>query len=292
VTQQEPPASEIQDAMEAVPESKLRAWVERISLPRHALLQAEANRECARWITEQFQELGYRVEIQGPYGNVVALPQTTAPEMTVVGAHYDTVSQTPGADDNASAVAAMLGCAEVMAKFAPHEPVCYVAFNSEEDGMLGSANFVKAFLEEVELKVSQAHILEMVGYCSNAPGSQSLPTSLPIQLPDRGDFLGLLANKPSGELMDSILLTGKTYLPSFSVMGLEVVAGAESVFPVLGRSDHLPFWQNNIPAVMWTDTAEFRNPHYHRETDTPDTLDYAFLRKVTQLLVADIAQGI
>ena len=91
--------------------------------------------------------------------------------------------------------------------------------------------------------------------------------------------------------MDSILLGANTYLPEFSVMGLEVIAGAEKAFPVLARSDHLPFWQNNIPAVMWTDTAEFRNPNYHQKSDTPDTLDYAFLRKVTQLLVANLAQG-
>ncbi|WP_202796848.1 M28 family peptidase [Pedosphaera parvula] len=277
--------------MEAISEQKLRTWVERISVPRHALLQPEANRECARWLVAQFQEWGYNVEIEGRYGNVVALPKTTAPEMTIVGAHYDSVSQSPGADDNASALAAMLGCAEVMSKFGPHEPVCYVAFNGEEDGMVGSTDFVKAFLQEVELRVNQAHILEMVGYASSAPVSQRLPTGLPIQLPDRGDFLGLLANKSSGTLMDSILLGAKTYLPEFSVMGLEVVPGAEQLFPVLARSDHLPFWKNNIPTVMWTDTAEFRNSNYHQKSDTPDTLNYEFLKRVTQLLVACVAQG-
>jgi Zn-dependent M28 family amino/carboxypeptidase len=291
VTPQTPPAPEIKQAIAAVSEQKLRTWVERVAVPRHSLLQPEANRECARWLVSQFQEWGYNVEIEGEYGNVVAIPKTNAPELTVIGAHYDSVSLSPGADDNASAVAAMLGCAEVMAKFAPHEPVCYVAFNGEEDGMVGSTDFVRNFLNEVELRINQAHILEMVGYASSAPGTQRLPTGLPIQLPDRGDFLGLLSNKSSGDVMDSILLGAREYLPEFSVMGLEVAEGAEVLLPVLARSDHLPFWKNNIPAVMWTDTADFRNPHYHQKTDTPDTLDYTFLTRVTQLLVAYAAQG-
>jgi hypothetical protein len=72
------------------------------------------------------------------------------------------------------------------------------------------------------------------------------------------------------------------------VLGLKVYLGIEKYFPVLGRSDHAPFWKAGLPALMWTDTSEFRNPHYHQTTDTPDTLDYAFLRRVTQLLVAAV----
>ena len=86
--------------------------------------------------------------------------------------------------------------------------------------------------------------------------------------------------------MDSILSQARTYLPEFNVIGLEVEAGAEMAFPVLASSDHVPFWQKEISSVMWTDTAEFRNPNYHRATDTPETLDYGFLSLVTQLLVA------
>ena len=68
--------------------------------------------------------------------------------------------------------------------------------------------------------------------------------------------------------------------------GLKVYFGVEQSLPVLGRSDHEPFWKAGIPAVMWTDTAEFRNPHYHQRSDTPETLDYGFLRAVTQVLAA------
>ncbi|MDB6122949.1 MAG: Peptidase [Pedosphaera sp.] len=276
--------------MDAVSLQQLRSWVDRISVPRHALLQAEANRAFARWLVEQFEAWGYAVQLQGIYGNVVALPRNMASEIVLVGAHYDSVPQSPGADDNGSAVAAMLGCAEVIAKFASQTPVGFVAFNCEEDGMVGSADFVDSYLSRAEFTVGAVHILEMVGFASSKPGSQRLPTGLPIQIPDRGDFLGLLANKKSGVLMDSILSEAKGCLPKFPVVGLEVVVGAEKLFPVLARSDHLPFWNCNIPTVMWTDTSEFRNPHYHQKTDTPETLDYDFLRHVTQLLVATVAR--
>jgi len=90
-------------------------------------------------------------------------------------------------------------------------------------------------------------------------------------------------------MMEAILKGARTYVPGLKVMALEVVPGAERVFPVLARSDHVPFWRRNISSVMWTDTSEFRNPHYHQPTDTPDTLDYDFLLRVTQVLAACLA---
>ncbi len=255
-------------------------------MPRHFEAQPTENQATAKWLAEQFAEWGYDVRRQGQYNNVLASPRRVASQMTLIAAHYDSQPETPGADDNGSAVAAMLVCAETVAKFAPETPVCFAAFNCEEDGMLGSADFVEQFLPGANFKISETHILEMVGYASYKPGSQRLPTGLPIALPDKGDFLGILANGHSGGMMESILSRARTYLPEFSVMALEVVPGAERLFPVLARSDHLPFWQRNIPAVMWTDTSEFRNANYHQPTDTPETLDYGFLLLVTQLLTA------
>ena len=152
--------------------------------------------------------------------------------------------------------------------------------------MLGSADFVEKFLPKAAFKVRAAHILEMVGFASYQNGSQRVPSGLPIKIPSVGDFLGLLANQTSGPALSAILKQARIYLPEFNVIGLEVAAGAEQVFPVLARSDHVPFWKQEIPAVMWTDTSEFRNPHYHLATDTPQTLDYGFLLLVTQLLIA------
>ena len=102
--------------------------------------------------------------------------------------------------------------------------------------------------------------------------------------------MGLLASHPSARALEFILQQARTYLPALTVLGLEVPVGIEKAFPVLARSDHVPFWHAGVPAVMWTDTSEFRNPNYHRPTDTPDTLDYAFLTQVAQLLIASVAE--
>jgi Zn-dependent M28 family amino/carboxypeptidase len=169
-------------------------------------------------------------------------------------------------------------------------PVVFVAFNCEEDGLKGSQDFVKNYLSTARFDVQCAHILEMVGYASSEPGSQRVPNGLPIKIGDKGDFLGLLANGRSSEAMDFVIRRTRSYVPELPVMGLNVKLGLEKYFPVLSRSDHAPFWDRNIPAVMWTDTSEFRNHNYHRDTDTPHTLNYRFLRQVTQLLTACVIQ--
>lgn len=264
----------------------LREWVERISKPRHFIMEKAENEAVRNWLADIFAGMGYRVERQGEYANIVAMPEGLGKEAILVGAHYDSVPNCPGADDNGSAVAAMLGCAAACSLWRPVLQVIFVAFNCEEDGLLGSREFVTEFLPSANFKVRCAHVLEMVGYASSEPGSQRVPPGLPIQLSDKGDFLGLLANGLSTPSMDLALQRAGSYVPELPVTGLSVKLGLEKYFPVLTRSDHAPFWAQNIPSVMWTDTSEFRNHHYHRPTDTPETLNYEFLRTVTQLLTA------
>ena len=285
------PLAAIKRAMDAVSRSLLREIVDVVAIPRHYELEPENNRLTGHWIARQLRSYGYETHFHGEYANVVALAPgysvgAASQSQILVGAHYDSVPGCSGADDNASAVAAMLACAKVLAEHAPESPVCFVSFNREEDGLLGSADFVERILLGKSFAVREAHILEMVGYCDHRPASQSIPTGLPIQIPDRGDFLGILANKESTAVASAILRMAKTYRPDFPVLSLKVYGGIEKLVPVFGRSDHAPFWKADIPAVMWTDTSEFRNHHYHRKTDTPDTLDYDFLRAVTQILIA------
>jgi hypothetical protein len=276
--------------LETITGTQLRSWVERISVPRHFGAEPEQNRATADWLCGLFDSMGLRVERQGEYSNIVALPETSFKEAILVGAHYDSVPMCPGADDNGSAVAAMLGCAAACSLWRPVLPVVFVAFNREEDGLRGSRDFVESYLPEAAFGVRCAHILEMVGFASSASGSQRVPTALPIKMSDKGDFLGLLANGRSAEAMNFVLRHAGTYVPELPVTGLNVKLGLEKHFPVLSRSDHAPFWARKIPAVMWTDTSEFRNHNYHRHTDTPDTLNYRFLRHVTQLLTACVIQ--
>jgi hypothetical protein len=292
------PDAAIKRATDAVSASFLREIVDAVAIPRHYEEEPENNRLTAHWITRQLRSYGYETDFQGQYANVIAHARRIFPSRVpngacvLVGAHYDSVPGCPGADDNASAVAALLSCARVFAERGTEAPVCFVAFNREEDGLLGSTDFVNQVIGGKSIAIREAHILEMVGYCSHQPASQSVPPGLPIKVPDRGDFLGVLANKDSTAIASAILRTANTYRPDFPVLSLKVYGGIETLVPVLGRSDHAPFWKAGIPAVLWTDTSEFRNHHYHRETDTPGTLDYDFLRAVTQILIATVLDAV
>jgi Zn-dependent M28 family amino/carboxypeptidase len=285
-------ASKLTSLLDTITEPQLREWVERISVPRHFGAEPLQNRATAEWIDNRFASMGFRTQRQGPYSNIVATPERAFDRAVLVGAHYDSVPMCPGADDNGSAVAAMLGCAAACSLWRPVLPVVFVAFNCEEDGLKGSQDLVEHWLPQAGFAIHCAHVLEMVGYSNSEPGSQRVPTGLPVKIRDTGDFLGLLANGRSSSAMDFVLRQAGAYAPQLPVIGLNVKLGLEKYFPVLARSDHAPFWAKKIPAVMWTDTSEFRNSNYHRHTDTPDTLNYAFLRQVTQLLTACVIQQV
>jgi Zn-dependent M28 family amino/carboxypeptidase len=165
-----------------------------------------------------------------------------------------------------------------------------VFFNREEDGFIGSSEFVAQLPDASLGPVAEAHIFEMVGYRDATPGSQKVPQGLPIPFaPTVGDFLGLVANRGSNAIAEELIGMAASYVPGFPVLALKVSLGLENVFKDLTRSDHAPFWQAGIPAIMWTETSEFRNPHYHLASDTPDTLDYAFLADVTRLALTRAA---
>jgi Peptidase family M28 len=218
------------------------------------------------------------------------LPRVVQSPLVLIGAHFDSVANTPGADDNASAVAALLGTAKAFAGHPLMNRMAFVSFNREEDGLLGSIDFVENFLIPKKIEVNCAHILEMVGYASSRPNSQSIPPGLPVRVPDQGNFLGVLGNRDSASQLKDVLASAKTYFPDFPTIGLRVTLGIEKYFPVLQRSDHAPFWRRRIPAVMWTDTSEFRNRNYHSGNDLPETLNYDFLHKVTCLLATTVAR--
>lgn len=274
--------------LENVSRNKLIQHVATLAVPRHFRANALANQRTTEFIQQYFPDLGYRVIRQGDYDNVLALPKSYEGEpLWLVSAHYDSVPDSPGADDNASAVAAMLEAARVLVANA-EQPVAFVAFNCEEDGLVGSTDFVTNYLPASGLTIAGLHNLEMIGFCNHAPDSQFAPKGLPIKIPTTGDFLGVVGNHKSNFLVDRIIRQAGDYVAALPVIGLKLYLGAERLVPDLSRSDHDPFWRAGIPAVMWTDTSEFRNPHYHRVTDTPETLDYEFLASVTKVLAASL----
>jgi Zn-dependent M28 family amino/carboxypeptidase len=281
----QPVPGAIKGVLDAVSPDDLRELVESLSVPRvHGTAGNEAVR---RLIIGLFSASGFArpgIEEDGE-GNVIVGDPGRA--TVLIGAHYDAVLGTPGADDNASAVAVLLAAARAIG---PDERACFVAFNGEECGMVGSRAVVAGLREH---NLEQVHVLEMVGYASRAPGSQRNPVP-PAPVPTVGDFLGLVGTARSGFLLDHALsCAGHSAIPVHGLYLPDVPLEAirESVPHVL-RSDHAPFWEAGLPALMWTDTAEFRNPHYHRPTDTPETLDYDFMAGVTRLLIHAVLSGI
>jgi Zn-dependent M28 family amino/carboxypeptidase len=250
--------------------------VKRLSFPR--VYGTAANAKAEVMVADEFLRMFGTCDRVGSTRNVCF--GWPAEARILIGAHFDSVPNTPGADDNASAVAVMLAVARALGL---RRDVMYIAFNAEECDLAGSREFVKEMADQLKV-LEQVHVLEMVGYRDRRPNSQKNPLPM-IQAPTTADFLGVVANK--GFLIDQIIeAAGSIAVP---VVGLAIPPGLpldaiRELSPHLLRSDHAPFWEKNIPAVMWTDTSEFRNPHYHQPTDTPDTLDYELMAEVGKLL--------
>ena len=276
--------------LKEIDEDFLKETVESLSYPKHFVAESADNLRAGLQIADAFRSYGYDISINGPRNIMAVHPDCPPGSRILVGSHYDTVPGSPGADDNASAVAVSLACAKALTFCQVPPPVVFVSFNREEDDLMGSREFVQKVLPECNFTIKEAHILEMVGYCSHEPESQSMPAGIPVKTPDVGDFLALVGNKDSNHLIKPILVKGNAYCSDLHTLGLQVHLGLEKVFPHLLRSDHAPFWFAKKPALMWTDTANFRNANYHLESDTPETLDYGFMKQVAQLMLATIME--
>ena len=202
--------------------------------------------------------------------------------MIILGAHFDSVQGTPGADDNASGVAVLLEAARLLSCARSRSQVLFCAFNLEELNMIGSSYFAKK-LKSAGAKVDAMISLEMVGYIDLTPGSQKYPFGLKAFYPEHGDFIGVIGNWNSASLLRTVARQMR------QVQGLPVetlsVPGNGGLIPAVRLSDHSPFWDAGYPALMITDTSFFRNPHYHGPTDTLETLNLEFMAKVCEGVV-------
>jgi len=205
-----------------------------------------------------------------------AAPATPAPPL-IIGAHYDAVPGTPGADDNASGVAVMLELARHFATHPLPRPSWLIAFDMEEYGLLGS----KAYAEQLKAEDQAVHLmlsLEMLGYCDRTPHSQEYPSPVLARLyPHTGDFIALVGNLSTVLAMQQLSRQLKRagaaceWLP---------VPNRGAALPATRLSDHAPFWDCGYRAMMITDTAFLRNPHYHQPSDRLDTLDLDFMTAI------------
>jgi hypothetical protein len=172
-------------------------------------------------------------------------------------------------------------------------PVRIAIFNREEngtngDGLMGSSEYVASLTRQERAGMREAHILEMVGYFTHRRNTQSKPRGLPVRLPDTGDFVGVLSNSRSNRIASRLIREVRSLGLRTPFISLRIFFGLEKRFKDLLRSDHTPFWAAGLPALMWTDTSNFRNPNYHLPTDTPDTLDYDAMTDVTRMIAAHV----
>jgi hypothetical protein len=247
---------------------------------------------AAMYIRKTLMNLGYEVRTQSfdsqgivVHNLEVEVPGTTAPgEIIVVGAHYDSVQGGPGANDNASGIAALLEIARLLDGRAATRTLRLVAFVNEEQPFSGGPEMgSRVYAERSRQRGEQIRgmlSLETIGYYSDQAGSQHYPFPFTYFYPDTGNFIGFVSNLGSWRLVRQAVgaFRTSTAFPSEAVAAPEWVRG-------VGWSDHASFWQAGYPAIMITDTAFFRYPHYHDETDTPEKLDYASLARVTRGLV-------
>ena len=243
--------------------------------------------KSAQYVSEKFSELGlpirddsYRVDDTVCVNVEAELKGATRPDLiVVVGAHYDSVAGSPGANDNASGVAALLEVARLLRDSSPGHTIRFVAFVNEEPPTflgesMGSLVYARRIKERGDNVVGMIS-LETIGYYSDQKDSQQYPAPFNLFYPDTGNFIGFVGDLGSRELVRrAIRIFRET--TKFPSEGLAAPAGT----PGVGWSDHWSFWQVGYPAIMLTDTAPFRYPHYHESSDTPDKIDYDRMARV------------
>lgn len=251
-----------------------------------------------QYIHQQLQGWGnvetHEFEVRGKtYQNLIlnlAADNSSKKPPILIGAHYDAVPGTPGADDNATGVAALLELARIFASQPANYPLRLVAFDLEEYGFTNEngiavnsgaseyATLLRQQRQPLRLMIS----LEMLGYCDSTPGSQRYPAPLERFYPNRGDFIALIGNLST--IPDLISLSRnirKMGVPSEWLP----VPNRGKIVQQTRLSDHAPFWDRDYRAIMVTDTAFMRNPHYHKASDRIETLDLDFFTGVCEGLI-------
>ena len=254
---------------------------------------------AAEYVRAEFEHAGYSVHeqtysVHAPIPaptmkNLIATIPAQSPDapVLVIGAHYDTAFETPGADDNASGVAALLELARELKGIKSRVEIRFVAYSTEEPPFFGGPEMGSAVharsLKAENRKVLGMIGLEMLGYYDDAKGSQKYPLLLSLFFPDTADYVGAVSNLESRPFLRAL---ARGFRPP---RGLRVVtASLPQWVGEITLSDHKNYWDEGFPAVMITDTAFLRNVHYHQTTDTAEKLDYARMADATEGLAAAI----
>lgn len=281
-------------AIEAISQDAIRSHIEALEGIRHPQASPAALEAAADYVHGALQRLGYDMdehifaEGSNQYRNIIGTRWglERPDNRLLVVAHFDTVAESPGADDNASAVAVLLEIARALSRVKLQSTVQFVGVNLEERGPQGAeetsitrgSHALATHAREQGWRIDGVIVLECVAY-AGARLPQKLPQGLPIEAPEHGDFIAAVGNEASSALVEAFVQAIDRYAVPLPCLPL-IVPGRGEALPDVRRSDHAPFWDVGYPAMMLTDTANFRNPHYHQPTDTLETLNLEFAAAV------------
>ncbi|TWJ16869.1 M28 family peptidase [Geobacter argillaceus] len=291
---------------ELVSIDRIRNHIRALEGVRHPVAAPGALARSADYITAHLISQGYEVanhlfpDNGHQFRNVIATRRCLGrhQERVILLAHYDTVATTPGADDNASGVAVMLEVATLLSQLRFERTIQFIGVSLEENereddpesGTRGSralASHARANGWHIEGVV----VLESVAFAGDRV-VQTVPPGVPVPVPESGNFIAVVGNERSADLVDGFSRAVKRQGDGLPCVTLTVPGNGE-LLPDSRRSDHAPFWDEGYRAVMVTDTTNFRNPHYHRPTDTLETLNMEFAARVcsaTAGLIAEMAR--
>jgi Zn-dependent M28 family amino/carboxypeptidase len=279
---------------------RLKNYVKSVEGLRHGWENYNALEEKAEFIEEALHSFNLKVECQEvpfhrrTYRNIIATMEGIDKEKEgiLLGAHYDAAWGSPGADDNASGVAVLLETANILGNQKLLRTVQFVAFTLEEpqpqtlNFLIGSNHFAKEAKKQKK-RYEAVFILESVGYTDTTEGSQAVPFFVRIPVPKQGNFLGVIANRRSKDIMHAFYHIAGEHVPELIVVPYKVPLSGR-IIPETRFSDHASFWNYGYPALMLTDTAMFRNPNYHTHNDKHETLDFTFVANVTKAVISVI----
>jgi hypothetical protein len=277
------------DPYQARLRDNLKAHVEMLAgtIGERNMQHLDALNKAADYIRQTLESREYQVsedtyDVNGQklrilYATLAGSKNPTQP--FVVGAHYDSVQGSPGGNDNASGVAAVLELARILKTDIPGRPIILAFFPNEEPPYfqtkdMGSLRFARGFHQGIDQFRGMMSI-ETIGYYSDQPGSQRYPSFISSMYPSTGNFIGFVGDTKSREMVKTVIAEFrlKTHFPA---EGASLPGSIDGI----GWSDHWSFWQIGVPAIMVTDTAPFRYPHYHQASDTPDKLDFDRMARV------------
>ncbi|MFN6483018.1 MULTISPECIES: M28 family peptidase [unclassified Nostoc] len=280
------------DRVPQVSTDKLLTHIQKLNFQRYTTKERWQTRT---YITTELKKLGWKPKLEKFSEGVNIFAERAGTNKTakaiLVGAHYDTVALSPGADDNATGVAVVLEVARLLGSRPTPRTLQLAFFDQEEAGLLGSQAFVSKTARLQNL--GGAIVMDMVGYACYTAGCQKYPAGLPVTPPsDKGDFLAVVGDTEHLPLLNTFHNSQNIPSTALNKQELNLPAVLTLPIPFKGlltpdtlRSDHAPFWYQGVGAVLVTDTANLRTPHYHKPSDVPATIERSFFTGSAQIVI-------